>query len=397
LIAEIAQLVEMATKGKIYYLPLHFLIFVVAHLTITILAARKPIEYRSLKRSDVRVSVVVAEYREDPGVFERVLRSIAANKPDEILVVHDDGSEEIASIARSYRARVISLPKRVGKKRALAIGWEAASGDIVVHVDSDTVLARGAIEEIVKPFDDPHIVGVQGRNYAFRSGSWLSWRLSVLIELGRDLVNRSLKRGLIVVDGRFNAWRRKFLLEVREDFLGDKFLGIPTSIGEDRLLTWLAHRRGYTTAYQPTAIAITASPPTLGKFVGQQLRWARSGYLFFIREIAEGTAWRMGALYSLHLLLYYLSPISFTASIVHDALLQPGAADILGIHSTAASIALAVVGSSLISYLRRAVLGLWRAPIWEILALGAVGLFITYPLMIYAMLTVKRQGHWITR
>ncbi|MEM4969898.1 MAG: glycosyltransferase [Sulfolobales archaeon] len=214
---------------------------------------------------------------------------------------------------------------------------------------------------------------------------------------GRDLVCRSLGRGLIVVDGRFNAWRRKYLLEVLEEFLEDRFLGVSTSIGDDRLLTWLAHRRGYLTAYQPNAVAITASPPTMRAFIGQQLRWARSGYLFFIREIYTGTFLGMRPLYILHLFLYYLSPISFTIAIIHDTILAPSIYSILGINNIALSIALAVIGSSLVSYIRRAVLGLWRISLKELLAIGAVGLFITYPLMIYAMITVRSQSSWVTR
>ncbi|MEM1611659.1 MAG: glycosyltransferase [Sulfolobales archaeon] len=397
MIAETIELYETIIGKGFYYLPIHFLIFVVLHISIALATSRRPIEYRSLRRGDVRVSVVIAEYGEKPEIFERVMRSVAMNRPDEVIVVHDDGSEEIAGIARRYGARVITLGRRVGKKGALAIGWIEASGDIVVHVDSDTILTEGAIEEIVKPFDDPRVVGVQGRNMAFRTGSWLAWRLSILIEAGRDLVCRSLGRGLIVVDGRYNAWRRRYLLEVLGEFLEDRFLGVPTSIGDDRLLTWLAHRRGYLTAYQPSSVAITASPPTMRAFIGQQLRWGRSGYLFFIREIYTGTFLRMRALYILHLFLYYLSPISFTIAIVHDTILAPPIYNMLGINNIALSIALAVVGSSLVSYIRRAVLGLWRVSLKELLAVGAVGLFITYPLMIYAMITVRRQNSWVTR
>ncbi|MEM4969899.1 MAG: glycosyltransferase [Sulfolobales archaeon] len=169
MIVETIELYETITGKGLYYLPIHFLIFVILHTSIALATSRKPIEYRSLRRGDVRVSVVIAEYGEKPEIFERVMRSVAMNKPDEAIIVHDDGSEEIAMIARRYGAKVITLKGRVGKKRALAIGWREASGDIVVHVDSDTILTERAIEEIVKPFDNPRVVGVQGRNMVFRT------------------------------------------------------------------------------------------------------------------------------------------------------------------------------------------------------------------------------------
>ena len=52
--------------------------------------------------------------------------------------------------------RFLDLGKRAGKRNALIHGVMTAKNDLVLFVDSDTVLDRN-FEEIVKPLDDPKV------------------------------------------------------------------------------------------------------------------------------------------------------------------------------------------------------------------------------------------------
>lgn len=393
MIIEIYQLFIILTRGYLYYLPLHLIVFVLTPLIIRSIKAKRHRAKHSLERRSVRVSVVIPEHKEDLELFEECLKSVRRNNPDEIIVVHDDNVSEVARVASKYGAKVISSSKRIGKRKCMVMGWLEASGDIVVHVDSDTVLGDNAIDEIIKPFSDEDVVGVQGKPLIEISRSWLSYRLSEIIEYNRDLNNKALNGCLVVIDGRFNAWRRDFLLRIKDDFLNEKFLGRRCEIGDDRFLTQRANLLGYRTVYQETAVAKTIAPPNYMKFLKQQLRWARSGYKAFFLDVKIGLIKKVPLTYIVFQFTYYLSPLSFTYALVHDILFtQP----VLQIPIWAV-VPIAIIGSGFIVLVRRLALGLFRITLKEFFIMGATALFISYPLMLVALATIHKQSTWLTR
>ncbi|MEM4620902.1 MAG: glycosyltransferase [Desulfurococcaceae archaeon] len=406
MIIEILQFIYLLTRGYFYYLPIHLLVFVIFPLVIRHFKAKKYNSnvyennlYVKCSNSDpplnrgYKISVIVPVHNEDPNVFEECMRSISANKPDEIVVVQDDNREDIRQIAEKYRAKVISLSERVGKRKALAIGWEIASGEIIIHVDSDTILHENAIDNIIQPFRDKSVVGVQGKVLIKPSKSWLSTLMSDIIELNRDLNNKALNGHLVVVDGRFNAWRRGFLLSVKDEFLNEKFLGRKCEIGDDRFLTYKANLMGYKTCYQEKALAESVAPSSLKKFLRQQLRWGRSGYKAFFKDIYSGLVMKVSLTYNILQFTYYLAPLSFTIALIHDTLFTIPVVKI----PVYAVIPIAIIGSSTIALIRRLAVGVRRFTFKEFIVMGFFGLFISYPLMLYALLTIHKQSSWLTR
>lgn len=165
-------------NGGAFYLPIHITIFVLLPLILRTAHARR---YRlNIEPSNAyhNISVIVPEHNESCKVFEECLKSIVENEPLEVIVVLDDGRREIVEIAERYGAKVVALHRRIGKRNSMFIGWRMAKGDIVVHVDSDVILRKNALKEIVKPFNDKLVVSVQGRIHVRRGKSWLAWRLS---------------------------------------------------------------------------------------------------------------------------------------------------------------------------------------------------------------------------
>ena len=93
----------------------------------------------------MNISAVVPVYNE-AGSLRQLHQEIAAALPGEgaheILYVDDGSSDGSGAILREIadedqRARVITLYRNYGKSAALAAGFEAASGHIVVTLDSD--------------------------------------------------------------------------------------------------------------------------------------------------------------------------------------------------------------------------------------------------------------------
>ncbi|MGY4426469.1 hypothetical protein ACVWY2_008918 [Bradyrhizobium sp. JR6.1] len=73
-------------------------------------------------------------------------------------------------------------------------------------------------------------------------------------------------------------YRRSALALLLDQYEAQFFRGKPSDFGEDRHLTILMLKAGFRTEYVPDAIAATVVPDSLGPYLRQQLRWARSTF-----------------------------------------------------------------------------------------------------------------------
>ncbi|MFP3202227.1 MAG: glycosyltransferase [Sulfolobus sp.] len=352
-------------------------------------------------------------------MFEKVVKSAVENKPDEIIIVYEDGRKEIEKIAKKYKAKGVNIIDfypgiRLGKRASLALAWMIAKGDIIVQLDSDTIMQSGAIDEIIKPFSDPKVVGVQGRPLLFRTGGKIPYILGQIIELSRDIVCKMLDGELIVIDGKIAAYRRDFLIKNIKEFLIEKWGKKKIIVADDRALTFLANIQGYKTVYQSTALGLSAAQPTLTKFLLQQLRWARSGYLYLIKDIKTGLFFKSTRRYRFQMLTYLLAPVSFTVAWVQTLLANVEVVNIVGAYiNSIVSLNIPVVLFSLFVFMVGLVMtfnfslkamGIDYNEIkklsitaFDYVVLGFIGLFVIYPMTLYAMVTYRNVTSWLTR
>ncbi|AWR96206.1 glycosyltransferase [Acidianus sulfidivorans JP7] len=403
---ELLNILYMIENGVFIYFPINFAIFFVLRQLLLRYHSKKYRPYKSgLTRDKVKVSVVIPEYNEDLAIFEKCVRSAAKNNPDEIIVVHDDKRKEIVDIAKKYGAKVISSSKRLGKRAALILGWLNATGDIIVQLDSDTIMEKNTVDEIIKPFADPKVAGVQGRPVLFRTDSRLSYLFGQIIEYSRDVVCRALNGTLNVIDGKIAAYRRTYLLESVKYFNTENYGKNKIVVADDKALTYYANMRGYKTVYQSTAVARSAAQPTLLKFLNQQLRWARSGYLYLIKEIKSGLFFKMPGKYRFHMLTYLLAPFSFALALI-DELFVPGvtawsltylAEYGFNIPLILYSVLIFILGMYLSMKISFKLLGLKlpdKISFIDSVTLGVIGLFVIFPMFIYAAITHFGISEW---
>lgn len=114
----------------------------------------------------IDVSVVVIG-RNEGARLERCLRSVAAARWDglahEVIYVDSNSSDGSPSRARALGARVLGLgDRRPSAAAGRNVGWRAASGDLVLFLDGDTVLDAGFVASAVGVLADPGIVAVWG-------------------------------------------------------------------------------------------------------------------------------------------------------------------------------------------------------------------------------------------
>jgi hyaluronan synthase len=229
---------------------------------------------------EVSASVVIPVVDEPLDLFRDVLRRIVGQSPDEVIVVingrRNPGLEEVCTeFAPAVQWTWTPVP---GKRNAVQVGVQAAVGDVVVLVDSDTVWTDDTLAELVKPFADPRVGGVTTRQRILDPGRSFLTRWCDWMENSRALYAmpaQSVLGSVGCLPGRTIAFRRSVLLDSMEEFMTQQFLGVFLEVSDDRTLTNLALKRGYRTVYQSTSLVLTDAPTRLGKLRRQQLRWSR--------------------------------------------------------------------------------------------------------------------------
>ena len=238
------------------------------------------------------LTVIIPAYNEGPMVRNSIESAVRAHYPHdrlEIFVV-DDGSRDdtwtyIEQAAREWPELVhaVRFPKNQGKRAALAAGFEAARGEIVVTMDSDSVLAPGALLAIAGPFRDPKVGAVAGKVAAYnRREGILPRMLHVRYILSFDVLRavESSYGTVYCCPGALTAYRTSVVREVLGEWIRQTFLGAQCTFGEDRALTNWILSRGHSTVYQRTAVVATLVPTTYKKLCKMFLRWNRS----YVRE-----------------------------------------------------------------------------------------------------------------
>src|SRR4051812_643993 len=103
-----------------------------------------------LPTAPATISVVIPTLNEAahlPHVFARIPECV-----DEVVVVDGHSTDDTVEMARSLRPDVrIVLQRGKGKGNALACGFAAARGDIIVMIDADGSTDPAEIPDFVRP------------------------------------------------------------------------------------------------------------------------------------------------------------------------------------------------------------------------------------------------------
>ncbi len=122
---------------------------------------RRPVARASITPS---ISLIIAAYNEEDDLGERLDNALDTDYPEdcmEIIVASDGSTDRTVEIARSKGVRVLELPRR-GKIPALNDAAAAATGEILVFSDANTLFRRNTIKELIANFADPDVGGVAG-------------------------------------------------------------------------------------------------------------------------------------------------------------------------------------------------------------------------------------------
>jgi hyaluronan synthase len=360
--------------------------------------------YRSKPDAGIEphVAIVMPGFNEQEAIAASLTSLLDLRYPPEKLelVAVNDGSTDdtLAEMRRvaersGGRVQVIDFPENRGKRAAMAAGIRATAAEVIVFVDSDSVVEPDALRKLVQPLSDPRVGAVCGHaNVLNVRDTWLTRMQAVRYFVAFRVVKaaESVFNAVTCCSGCFSAYRREAILPRLQWWESQTFLGVESTFGDDRSLTNCV-LRDWRVLYEKNAVSHTIVPTTFRAFVKQQTRWKRS----WTREslMVSRFIWRKhpvaaGFTY-LSIILPLIAPVAALHSIFWGILMHDGSLPLIyiaGIYS------LAVVYSLYYVLFQERYSALWMYGILFVFFYLGVMLWQTY----YAIATC-RTAAWGTR
>lgn len=346
---------------------------------------------------NLSVAAVVPAYNEDPAVMRACIRSLLGQTyPFGEIWIVDDGSEHRGAyqsacelLAGLPGCHVIRLRRNLGKRKAQGMPFLRTRAEIIMTIDSDTILQPRCVEEALKPFTSRRVQAVCCVARALNPHTNLLTRLVDLRYSNAFLFERaaySVLDSMLCATGVATLYRAQLVKDNLNDYMTQRFLGLEVSYGDDRRLTNYALARGRV-VLQDTAIASTLAPTKFKHFIRQQLRWNKSFFretLYAIRHLPKRRPvwWLACAELSLWL--------GFSTAMLFTLLVRPLlTGQVVGLYYVGYLMMMAYARSA--RHAARGTFAFALAPLY-----GLMHILVLTPVRMYALATL-RDGSWGTR
>ncbi len=237
------------------------------------------------KRMDVdvdfepEVCLFVTAYNEKDYITRKVENSFALNYPKskiQYLWITDGSNDGSTEMLQKYEnMEVHHQPERRGKMHAMNRGMKFVNAPIVIFSDSNTILGKNSIREIVAQFSNKKVGCVAGEKRivehaaeaAAGAGEGLYWRMESWIKQKDWELNSAV--GAV---GELFAIRTELFEDVEADTLLDDFI-----------ISLRIAQKGYKIAYAPNAYAEETASLNVKEELKRKIRIAAGGIQTILR------------------------------------------------------------------------------------------------------------------
>lgn len=345
------------------------------------------------------VSIIFPVYDEERFIERTLVQALEVAYPRDrlqVIAVNDGSRDKSFSIMLEVQKKypeliLVNLERSMGKRGALAAGAQLATGDILILSDSDSFFQPDAIRHIVDAFEDPEVAAATGHCDVENAWSSLLTKMQAVRYYTSFRVmkaSESIFDCVTCLSGPFAAYRRQVFHEHALAWLNQRWMGVPTTFGDDRSLTNFVLRSGRKVIYQSKARCTTIVPEDYRTFLFQQMRWKRSWFRETLRACTF--MWRMPPLASISFYLGFLLPVIAPLIVFRALLYMPLAQHVSPLMYLTGILLMSCMMSSVYLFMRRSRLWVYGIPFC----------FFYMVVMVWqlpwAMLTLTR-GKWGTR
>ncbi len=229
---------------------------------------------------------------EEENIRETIERIAASDYPRDkfdIIVVNDGSTDKtlaemksgkkIAKEKYGIHVEIVDWKDNRGKREGMAETVFRSKNEIMAFIDSDSFVQKDTVRNLVKYFVDPDVGAVAGQAYVANADTNY---LTKMQEVRYFVAFKAYKSAEAIFgsvtccSGCCAAYRRSDILPRMKEFLGQKFLGVQCTYGDDRSLTNIVLKDGKKALFAPDAISHTFAPDNVKQFITQQMRWKKS-------------------------------------------------------------------------------------------------------------------------
>ncbi len=236
-----------------------------------------------------KTTVIVPAYNEGSLVYKTLKSLVESDYPDEKLQIIsiDDGSKDDtwawmqkAQAEFGKRVAIFQQPKNMGKRHALYRGFNLATGDVFITVDSDSIIKKDTLRNMASPFIvNPECGAVAGNVRVLNREKGLIPRmLNVSFAFSFEFIRsaQSTLGSVFCTPGALSAYRKETVMKCLPEWINQTFMGKVSTIGEDRAMTNMILKQGYKVFFQRNAYVYTNIPEHYRNLHKMFTRWERS-------------------------------------------------------------------------------------------------------------------------
>jgi cellulose synthase/poly-beta-1,6-N-acetylglucosamine synthase-like glycosyltransferase len=236
------------------------------------------------------VTIIIPAYNEAAGISRTLDSLVEADYPSKEIIVVDDGStDNTYHIATGYKSKfpkdnnnIFSVFRKLngGKSSAINYALRLSKNDIVIVIDADSMIGRGAIRSIIKHFKNADIVAVGGYVSIINHHTYNFFINCTALEIinSWNLMGRTfnLLGSVMIVPGALGAFRKKTLIERG---IYDK-----DTITEDFDITIKILKTGGKIIFEESSLTYTDVPGNLKGLYNQRKRWYSGNFQTIIKH-----------------------------------------------------------------------------------------------------------------
>jgi len=252
----------------LFYIGTFITLFLGMFYLITFFENRDRLEDPKMKRFPT-LSILVPAFNESETIAKTIRSLIALSYPDnkkQIIVIDDGSSDETYAIAKSFPEVTALRQENGGKGKALNLGLQHATGELVAVMDADSFVTKGALRAMIGHFRNDNIMAVTPTLKVHKPKSFLQ-RIQYVEYLFSVLFRKifAYLDSVYVTPGPFSIYRKVFF---------DRHGGFDEhNITEDMEVAFRIQSLGYDIENSLNAEVFTVTPSNLWVLLRQRVRW----------------------------------------------------------------------------------------------------------------------------